>query len=130
MIYLPHLTRPFQASGWLRSISDSTGFRDLIKFNRKGGQKLDPWDSRNSQLPIDRLRLVFIFIDDAEDAFDAFLPAVVIVVDARKVIVVPLKIGDTFMLVLSNSCSQVIAEKEEGMYLIYAPRKVKGRPSL
>lgn len=54
------------------------------------------------KLPIDRLRPVLILTNDAKDAF---LPAVVIVVDAGKVIVVPLKIGDIFMLVLTNGCS-------------------------
>jgi hypothetical protein len=78
-------------------------------------------------LPIDRLRPVFIFTDDAEDAF---LPAVVIVVDARKVIVIPFEIGNDVGLILSNSCSHVIAENEVDVYLIYAPRKVEGRPSL
>ena len=77
--------------------------------------------------PIDRLRPVFIFTDDAEDAC---LPAVVIVVDARKVVVVPFEIGDSLVLVLSNSCSQAFAEKETNIYLIDAARKVKGRPSL
>ena len=78
-------------------------------------------------LPIDRLRPVLIFANDAEDAF---LPAVVIVADARKVIVVPFEIGDNHTLVLSNSYSQVVAEKEADKYLIYAPRKVEGRRSL
>jgi len=73
------------------------------------------------------LRPVLIFADDAEDAF---LPAVVIVVDADKVIVVPIKIGDIFMLVLTNGCTLIIVKKEEDMYLIYAPWKIKGRPSL
>jgi len=78
-------------------------------------------------LLIDCLRPVLIFANDAEDAF---LPAVVIVVDARKVIVVPFEIGDNRMLVLLNSYSQVVAEKEADKCLIYAPRKVEGRPSL
>ena len=73
------------------------------------------------------MRPVLIFADDAEDAF---LPAVVIVVDADKVIVVPIKIGDIFMLVLTNGCTLIIVKKEEDMYLIYAPWKIKGRPSL
>ena len=49
-------------------------------------------------LLIDRLRPVLIFADDAEDAL---LPAVLIVADPRKVIVVPFEIGDNLMLVLS-----------------------------
>lgn len=72
------------------------------------------------------MRPVLIFTDDAEDAL---FPAVVIVVDAGKVIVVPLEIGDIFM-VLTNGCSQVILLKEDDVYLIYAPWKVKGSPSL
>ena len=73
------------------------------------------------------MRPVLIFTDDAEDAL---FPAVVIVVDAGKVIVVPLEIGDIFMLVLTNGCGEVIPLKEDDMYLIYAPWKVKGSPSL
>ena len=40
-------------------------------------------------LPIDRLRPVLIFADDAEDGL---LPAVVIVIDTREVVVIPFKI--------------------------------------
>ena len=78
-------------------------------------------------LPIDRLRPALIFADDAEDAL---LPAVVIVIGTREVIVIPFKIGDSAVLVLSNSCSQFFSEKEVDTYLIYAPWKVEGRPSL
>jgi len=59
-------------------------------------------------LPIDLSRPVLIFTDDAEDAAP---PDVVIVVDTRKVIVVPFEFGISLVL-------------------IYTTRKVEGRPSL
>jgi len=73
-------------------------------------------------LPINRSRPILIFTDDAEDSVP---PAIVIVVDAREVIVVPFEIGYNLMLVLLNSCSQVIAEKERIYTSFMRPGKSK-----